>query len=120
MASLPPRPPGRTFLAERPDALAEVLAAERRQPQVDQRLLVFSGHSRKRRQPPDDLLVAPERQRRIRSNFAGELDRRLLDSIRLDDLVYEADTLCPFRLEVAPDEEELAGPSWADRVQELE
>src|SRR3954452_10937319 len=86
-----PLPVRRALLAERLDALPEVLRAEARLAQrhelaldlVGQRALVVA-------QRPHDPLVALERQRRVRTDLARDVECGLLQLVRRDDVVHEA------------------------------
>src|SRR5256714_9531706 len=81
-------PVGLALLAERPDALLEVLREEARLAQVDQ-LALELGRQRPGVLPqrPDRPLVAREREGRVGADLRGHGQRRLLQLVRLNDLV---------------------------------
>src|SRR4051812_43950375 len=116
---LPPAPARGALLGEGAHALAQVLGREARAAQLDELALhvgVEAGPG-----PPelaDDALVAAHAERRVAGELLGPLQRLLLDVGRQHDRVDEAPALGGARVDVAPEEEELAGAGRADRGDE--
>src|SRR3954463_14760815 len=114
-----PAPARRALLGERAHALAQVIRAEARLAQLDELALdvgveVGAGAQ----QLADDALVAAHAQRRVGGELLGPVERLLLQIARQDDGVDEAPRQRGARVDVAPEQEQLARARQPDRLQE--
>src|SRR3954451_25325550 len=116
---LPPAPARGALLGERAHALAEVLGGEAGAAQLDE-LALHVGIEAAAGAPElaDDALVGAHAERRVAGELLGPLQRLLLDVGRQHDRVDEAPALAGARVDVAPEQEQLAGARDADRGDE--
>jgi hypothetical protein len=115
-ASLPAR---HALLRERRDALEEILGVEARRAQGEQLALgVRIERALGLQQFAQDALVAGHRQRRVGGQLRGDRQCALFEVVLVDDPVDEPPGLRRQRVDVAPEEEQLARAGRADRVDE--
>src|SRR4051794_39797887 len=115
----PPPPARRALLGERAHALAHVLRPEARAAQLDELALDVGIEVRApAKQLADDALVAADAERRVRGELLGPIERLLVEVARQDDRVDEAPRERRPRVDVAPEQEQLARSRRPDRLEE--